>query len=604
MIENKLVTIKKNNSFDKGWALFEKYDVHVVNVTEEAAKTISATDVVQAITFSKSVDILLNSPCLSGNVISELQWVASRGVKVRLIAQNQDIIDKYSSINFAETEVRTLVTVNYLAIFGEKPIYVLISDHFITYNGSIWLTFFGDKNANSWYEQMVDGATRVIVIEKEPTAVYKQYIDECLRQNVPVDYVVPISKFTQKLCRSTPRGVNLCVSTKTTNIIMTIGKYFAYNKDSVRYFCGELYRNLRLDDNVSTNEVKTGTYCCLNGEIKPLVIGDTKVVKRTVQVPLMSEFVAEQFDRSETDSHNEYSAEVKSVEYQYTLVPPKFDESYSLSTLYVPLKGLYDMWKKLQSYNLSEVRKTLAAIVAQCDLLKLMDQLLQFDEWLADAVGKYSYRNFSKNVGKCGKVVADALDRYQQYFEQIFVNINGDTSSSKFDKLDAEIQGFSRKIEEKQQLVDQDRNALSNKQEIERLKEKIAQLEKIKQSFASKAMGQISKELEEYKSKCAKILDGSLSESVNDDSIGNVIHQSKSKAEIFEAFTANYLVSLRNYLQKVKWLVDQFAQQDIPEDYVVYDRDGEHYIVIDDLSEYETTMPIQEKYQLKCLARR
>lgn len=602
MIENKLVTIKKSNTFDKGWALFEKYNIPIVNTIEPGAKTVTLAEIVQAITFSKSVDIILKEPCLPSNIVSELQWVSSRGVKLRLLAKSQDIIDKYSAIKFAETKVISFISVNFLAIFGEKPFYVSLSDYYIRTDGAIWMLHFGvNYGGNRW--QILDGATRVVVIEQSATLIYKDYIDECIRRNIPIDYVVPVDKFSEELCKRVPKEVNLCVSENIKPGLLVFGKYYAYTKDTVRFFCGDTYRNLRLADDISTSRLRSDTYCCLNGSLHPLVIEDTKVVKRTVQVELMSDFVTENFDRSETELHNDYSAEVSSVEYQFTLVPPKFDNSYQLSDMYAPLIALRDAWKKHQCYDLRQARKTLGDIITQCDLLKVMDQILQFDKWLTEAVGKYDYHGYSDSVSALLQNMTDAFNNYLQYFEQIFVKINGSTSDSKFDKLEADIQQYRNTIDEKNLLIEQGKNVLENKQAIERLKLEISKLEVLKKNFEGKSVAQIGKAIEEYRAKCQRIVDGASTESVNDDSIGNVIHQSESRAEAFERFTENYLVSLRNYLQNTQCIVEQLSQQDIPEDYPVYDKNGERYIVINDLSEYETTLPIQTKYQLKCLAR-
>ena len=600
MIENKLVTIKKDNTFNKGWALFEKYNIPIVNTLETGVKKVTSEEIVQNITFSNSVDIILKDPCLSSNIVSELQWVSNRGVKLRILAQNQEIIDKYSALNFTQAKVNPNISVNYLAIFGEKPFYVTISDYYISTDGAIWILLFGTTNGNSW--QILDGATRVVIVEQQLTSIYEPYFAECIRRQIPVDYVVPVDKFTEALCKRIPKEVNLCVTDNAKPALLIFGKYYAYTKESVRFFCGDLYRNLRLEDNISLEKVRAGVFSCSDGKLKPFLLEDTKVIERTVQVDLMSDFVMEHFDCSETEKHNDYSAEFKSVEYRFNLVPPKFNSTYTLSDIYTPIKELYSRWANIQQYKLREVLTNLKEIIPQCDLLNLLNNILQFEKWFKIAVAEYKYCGYRDKVDKLKQSLTDAVDRYQQYFERIFVIINGSMSSSKFDKLDADIQGYRDTIQEKTQLIQQGKNVLGNRQRIEQLELQIAQLEKIKQNFESKSASLINKALEEYQSNCAKILSGVQTENVGD-SIGNVIHQNKSKSDLFEIFTVNYLSSLRNYLQELLTVVEEMSQQDIPEDYAVYDRGGEHYIVIDSLSEYETTLLIQDKYKLKCLAR-
>ena len=43
---------------------------------------------------------------------------------------------------------------------------------------------------------------------------------------------------------------------------------------------------------------------------------------------------------------------------------------------------------------------------------------------------------------------------------------------------------------------------------------------------------------------------------------------------------------------------------EIPDDYTVYDAEGKRMIVIGEISEFEKTKEIQEKYNLKCVVRR
>ena len=602
MIENKLVTITKSNTFNKGWALFEKYNIPVVNTIEPGAKTVSSGEIAQTITFSKSVDIVLKDACLPSNIVNELKWVSSRGVKLRLLAKSQEIIDKYSSLNFTETKVMSTISVNYMAIFGDdKPFYVSISDYYIRTDGAIWILLFSVTNGNRW--AILDGATRVVIAEQTPTSVYKSYFDECLRRNIPVDYVVPAEQFTETLCKSIPKHVNLCVSENVKPALLIFGKYYAYTKESVHYFCGDTYRNLRLANDIFTSRLRADTYCCLNGQIKLLNIQDVKVIKRTVFVGLMTDFVAEQFDTSETELHNDYSAEVQNVEYQYTLIPPKFSEGCQLSDIYDPIKDLYGRWSKLQQYKLSEVKNTLSRIISNCDLLSAMDSILSFNKWITDAVYGCKYHGYSASVAQIRQVITDVLDRYLQYFEQVFIKLNSSSSNTMFDKLDDEIRGYRKTIDEKTQLIRQGENVLGNELDIKRLTMEIESLEKIKSNFQAQAVAHNSKALEEYKTRCEQIASGLLVEKVIDDSVGDVIRQNKSNAELFDIFTAQYLISLRQFLQQLLPLAEKLTQIDIPEDYVVYDKNGKRYIVIDSLTEYENTLPIQQKYKLSCLAR-
>ncbi len=65
------------------------------------------------------------------------------------------------------------------------------------------------------------------------------------------------------------------------------------------------------------------------------------------------------------------------------------------------------------------------------------------------------------------------------------------------------------------------------------------------------------------------------------------------------------MLAIKEYIDKAYELLLKLSLDvDIPEDYKVYDKNEERYIIINDLSEYESTKEICNKYNLKCIARR
>ena len=61
MINDKIITITKNNTFDKGWTVFAPYQMPVYK--NRNYKEIFVTDVVRAITKGDRICILLSEPC-------------------------------------------------------------------------------------------------------------------------------------------------------------------------------------------------------------------------------------------------------------------------------------------------------------------------------------------------------------------------------------------------------------------------------------------------------------------------------------------------------------------------------------------------------------
>ena len=57
-------------------------------------------------------------------------------------------------------------------------------------------------------------------------------------------------------------------------------------------------------------------------------------------------------------------------------------------------------------------------------------------------------------------------------------------------------------------------------------------------------------------------------------------------------------------MDKIIPLVEQLLAIEIPEDYQVFEKEGQRYIVINELEEYSDTKTIREKFNLLCLERR
>lgn len=51
-------------------------------------------------------------------------------------------------------------------------------------------------------------------------------------------------------------------------------------------------------------------------------------------------------------------------------------------------------------------------------------------------------------------------------------------------------------------------------------------------------------------------------------------------------------------------LIKQLLAIEIPEDYQVFEKEGQRYIVINEIKEYGDTKAVREKFNLLCLTRR
>ena len=86
MINNKVVTISKNNQFQDGWTLFESFKFELLK--NYSFKDVKINDIVRAITYSNSLNLILSQCCLPSNVIKELEW-ANKYISINLVVKNK-----------------------------------------------------------------------------------------------------------------------------------------------------------------------------------------------------------------------------------------------------------------------------------------------------------------------------------------------------------------------------------------------------------------------------------------------------------------------------------------------------------------------------------
>ena len=73
---------------------------------------------------------------------------------------------------------------------------------------------------------------------------------------------------------------------------------------------------------------------------------------------------------------------------------------------------------------------------------------------------------------------------------------------------------------------------------------------------------------------------------------------------MLNSFVVKYLYVFNEFMGKIVPLIEQLLAIEIPEDYKVFEKEGQRYIVINELMEYVDTKAIQEKFNLLCLTRR
>ena len=228
------------------------------------------------------------------------------------------------------------------------------------------------------------------------------------------------------------------------------GYVVLYPVDRISTYVGNLYKNLFLKDTIEVDKIPTDVYSCFDGKNEKLNIADAVVVKKDVALSEMSDFVDEVFDKSITESHNNYSNRGKTTQYFFTLIPPLFDSSYVESSIYAPAHKLQEEWATLNKIRFDRVVRDYREFMNKdSKLISFIDYSKKFTDKLEEMVKNCSYRGYYSEIEK-------AIGIYEDYQKIIFDDcsfmfneINSESSGTKFDKFDAEIEGYRKTIKEK-----------------------------------------------------------------------------------------------------------------------------------------------------------
>ena len=127
----------------------------------------------------------------------------------------------------------------------------------------------------------------------------------------------------------------------------------------------------------------------------------------------------------------------------------------------------------------------------------------------------------------------------------------------------------------------------------------------LKEKFEGSATIRSNKEADSFLIYCKKLINGMPSSLDDSDSIGKIVNTNESSKLVkLKSFVSNYLKQISDYLANSITCLKKMNSIDIPEDYPVFEKSGQRYIVINELSEYDATKSMCEKFSLKCLARR
>lgn len=616
MIKNKLVTILKKNTFDKGWALFEP--VNLVCHKNYFYNDTLISDVVKQITFANSINIILSEICLPSSIVNEIKWV-NKYVKINLIAKSNEIVKRYSEISFSTVKIDSLINFNYIGISGKNNGNYIILDEFISVDESINRCYFDGKDCNENYEFLND-TCNAIIIDSTGENYHSQLIDKIKEKKIHISYVINTKSFNkQNYEKIKESDFDLCISDYTNDGVLLekndgdlvglslINKqmYISYRVRNSEPYFGKTYKSMFMPDVIDCKLLKDEMYYCFNGVVNRLSISDKKVIKKDVPITEMKDFIDEKFDTTLCEKHNDYSLETKQVEYQFTLIPPKVDKNYTEAHIYDEIHTINLEWNNLQQLKIDKIKREYEACIDEdFGLISLLDKTKSISQQFNCKIEECNYKDYRNWVKETKELYEFYNFNLIDICKKMFNSINEKSLENKFDKFDIEIEDYRKTIADKTDLIEKGIDVLSNKIRIEILTQKINDLLSLKTKFKDSSSSRNDKYLNDFINRCMQLINGDK-KVLNDDSLGNIVKpREETKLSKLEMFVDSFLFDIKNYIDNCLNLLYRLEIIDIPEDYQVIEKDNQRYIVIDELEEFDTTKAIREKYNLKCLSRR
>ena len=616
IIENKRIVISKNNEFDKGWTLFRAFDLPLAK--NRFFTPIVLSNVIRLITHSDVVDIILSEECLSSRIIDELEW-ANKYIKINLICKTKAISERYKKLTFNTIKIDQIVDFNYLGIIGKETGYFLVNDGFNEIDDSIEKVYFQGKNLKGDFSFVRESAG-IVILDAGNKKDYSDLIKETKKAKTELYYIVNVANFDADTYRhARENNIRLLTSEITREgilsftregkiyyLTMTQGGFFVSHQiESINSFVGKTYLNYFSEDNIATKSIPSDAYYCYEGVLRKLDIKPTKQIDIDVNCKTMDDFVHEIFDSSIVDNHNDYSAEAKKVDYEFTLIPPLVDDSFVESSIYDGIKKLRKQWDKYQNLRIENIKNDYSSFLDKdFGLIEFLNNTVLFTHYLCGAVDNCDYRIFYSTIGDALKMFRKAEMELKEIFVSVFNNVNENSSVTKFDKFDDEIAGYKQTIAEKSELVKKGIDVLNNKRRVEILTKKIEDLNLLKKKFEGSSTSRNDKSLSVFTKKYDDLISKKKIR-VNDDSIGNIVKpKEETKASKLDSFLDNYLVEVHDYILNCIDVLSKLIEEHIPEEYKVLEKDSQRYIVILKEEEYHSTIDLRKEFEIECLTRR
>ena len=617
MISNKLITIVKDNQFNEGWTLFTSASFEVEKNYQ--FKKIELSNIVKLITFSKEVNLILAETCLSSRMINELEWV-NKYIKLNIIAKNKNIIERYNNLIFNSCKIDETININYIGIEGKINGYFIIGEDIYEVDKSVEEMYYRKKLSKDKYA-CFDNVESLIICNSGSHKDFGNVVNLAKEHNAKCCYVIDYRAFDRSVFDFAKKNqIELFVSEYVQDAVLVVnkdnsickllvlndGNIVLYQIDKVHTYVGEVYKNLFLEDTIDTSRMPLDVYMCINGKNKKLDIKDKVIVSKDIFIDEMSNFVDEIFDQSIVDNHNEYANIGKRTQYNFTLFPPLIDSSYQVSSIYNPILKLYEERDSINKINFEKIVIDYHKLMnSDSKLIQFINYQKLFKDKLEYMISKYSYKGYYSELNEAIKKYSECKDGLLDDCLFMFNEINVQSSDSKFNVLDTEIAGYRKTIKEKEALISKGVDVLSNQRRVEMLSNKINGLLRLKEKFKDSAGSRQNKEADSFIENCRNLIEGPSKYYEENDSIGKVINsEEQSKIVKLNVFMANYLKRINDFLTSAITCLKNMNDVHIPEEYTVFEKNNQRYIVINELSEFDRVKTLCREFSLKCLARR
>ncbi len=617
MIKNKIVKITKKNQFNKGWTLFKP--ILSYHIKSFDYRELSFTDIKKAITYADKIIIVLKEKCLSSQIIREIEWVKKNySLKIELNIKDKKIAKQFYGINIDEIKVNSSISFNYIKVNGRYNLNFLINDKVYNVHESFNETvLYNNKDSKLDFLKNIKS---IFLVDKDNESLFN-LLDDFKKQQTEINYLISSKSFSKShFDFAKQNNINLLTSEYVSGhsffvddknrlfglLPLKNGNYIPYHVKDSHAFFDPLFKSCFYDDNLESDKLTNDLYTVYDRKIQKLSIKDVHHIKKEIDIKLMDNFFNNEFDNSICEKHNDYSNISKSVEYEFTLIPPIFDNTYNESKIYDNIHCLFKEWESVQIKNADEIIAQYKEILSQeYGLISLLESAKNFTTKMSKMINAIDYKGYYGELDETLMSFETTRDNLTHILIKMFNDIDSVRQNEIDNKFDKRIKEYQQIIDVKESEIKNNIKVHENKQSVKILKEQLNKEIELKNKFVSKF--DIMKK--EKKGNLLKHFDDILKKTnktrKNNESIENIVNVKDKPNEVkYEIFINKYLYKINEFINKGIIVLNKLKSEKIPTTHSVYEKNGQRFIVIDSKEEFDSVKTIREEFNLHCLTKR